>query len=111
MHSRADFRAYLERNRDGSVETLEDFLPFFKAAKFSLQWLPEVDNMVRVRAVEIRTRHTHGETARAGQVGGLNLAFRIDAGESDQDSAVKLMEAEQSERVNFLCTQSPYCLY
>merc|ERR1719316_644707 len=77
----------------------------------SLWWLPEVNNMCRIRAVEIRTSWAHFETAKAGQAGGLNLAFRIDAGESEADSAVKLMEAmkgEKKEFVNFIAVPSPW---
>lgn len=100
-----------EARREGSDITLEEFMPFFEATKLSFWWLPEVNSMCRIRAAELGTRETKGEAVRAGKAGGLNLAFKPDPHESEQDSAVKLIEArkgEMKEQVNFIVMPSPY---
>ncbi|CAE8637411.1 unnamed protein product [Polarella glacialis] len=77
---------------------LETFVPFFQAAKLSLWWLPDVNNMCRIRALEARTRSSAGERVVAGLDGV--------GGESD----LKLMEAgkgEKNENVNFIAVPSP----
>eukprot|EP00439_Symbiodinium_sp_Y106_P040590 s3070_g4.t8 len=71
VNSRADARL------DGK-SGLDQFVPFFKAAKLSLWWLPDVNNMCRIRALEARTRSSAGEKVVAGRPGGFNLAFEID---------------------------------
>jgi len=90
---------------------LEQFVPFFKAAKMSLWWLPEVNNMCRIRALEARTRSSAGEKVVAGRPGGLNMGFRISIeGQGSTDSDVILMEAgkgEKNEMVNFIVVPSP----
>eukprot|EP00927_Polykrikos_kofoidii_P032244 TRINITY_DN27530_c0_g1_i1.p1 TRINITY_DN27530_c0_g1~~TRINITY_DN27530_c0_g1_i1.p1 ORF type:complete len:1263 (+),score=214.78 TRINITY_DN27530_c0_g1_i1:33-3791(+) len=90
---------------------LEQFVPFFKAAKLSLWWLPEVNNMCRIRALEAATRSSAGEKVVAGRPGGLNLGFVIDVDHpSGQASDVKLMDAgkgERNENVNFIVVPSP----
>lgn len=100
----------MEAKRKGSDVTLEDFLPFFKPTKLSFWWLPEGNDMCRIRAVEISTDVFFGTPIKAGQAGGLNLAFNVLDSESDVDSAVKLMEArrgEKKEHVNFSVLPSP----
>jgi len=97
------------RSRESDL-TLEDFLPFFKATKLSMWWLPEGDSQCRIRAVEISTDIFFGTPIKVGQAGGLNFALRIDPGESNVDSSVKLMEAkrgEKRENVNFKVLPSP----
>merc|ERR1712190_177016 len=98
------------RNRDNDDVSLDDFIPFFKATKLSMWWLPEGESMCRIRAVEVSTDMFFGAPIKVGQAGGLNLAFRVDPGESEADSSVKLMEAKRGERkenVNFRVLPSP----
>eukprot|EP00913_Durusdinium_trenchii_P014823 g13900.t1 len=98
--SRADARL------DGK-SGLDQFVPFFRAAKLSLWWLPDVNNMCRIRALEARTRSSAGEKVVAGRPGGFNLGFEIEVG---RDSDLKLMEAgkgELNENVNFIVVSSP----
>jgi len=89
---------------------LEQFVPFFKAAKLSLWWLPDVNNMCRIRALEARTRSSAGERVVAGRPGGFNLGFYINLDGSQQEADVTLMEAgkgEKNELVNFVVVPSP----
>lgn len=115
MHGRGGPQCFVqsraEARRAGNDITLEEFMPFFEATKLSFWWLPEVNSMCRIRAMEMASRGGKGETVKAGQAGGLNLAFRIDQGESPTDSSVKLMEArrgEKKEMVNFVVLPSPH---
>jgi len=103
VNSRADSK---QEGKSG----LEQFVPFFKAAKLSLWWLPEVNNMCRIRALEARTRSSAGEKVVAGRPGGLNLGFRIDLDGTGADSDLIMMEAgkgEKNEMVNFVVVPSP----
>ncbi|CAJ1365924.1 unnamed protein product [Effrenium voratum] len=100
VNSRADARL------DGKGG-LDQFVPFFRAAKLSLWWLPDVNNMCRIRALEARTRSSAGEKVVAGRPGGFNLGFEIEVG---RDSDLKLMEAgkgELNDNVNFIVVSSP----
>lgn len=95
----------------GNERGQEDFAPFFNATKLSYWWLPGAGNMVRIRADGISTDEFFGTPLKLGQAGGLNFAWRIDEGESEADSAVKLMEAARghlNEVVNFNVFPSPY---
>jgi len=104
VNSRADARS---EGKSG----LEQFVPFFKAAKLSLWWLPEVNNMCRIRSLEARTRSSAGEKVVAGRPGGLNLGFEIELDNMGRtDSDLRLMEAGKGERnecVNFIVVPSP----
>eukprot|EP00928_Gymnodinium_smaydae_P000041 TRINITY_DN1001_c0_g2_i1.p1 TRINITY_DN1001_c0_g2~~TRINITY_DN1001_c0_g2_i1.p1 ORF type:complete len:942 (+),score=260.03 TRINITY_DN1001_c0_g2_i1:132-2957(+) len=100
-------RAMVHSRRDAKA----DFQSFFVDCKYSLWWLPEVNNMCRVRVVGSRGR---GEElgATTGVAGGLNLAF--DLGEQGQrpatDSEITLLEARKGQRtwnVNFIAVSSP----
>ncbi|CAE7487174.1 Parp12 [Symbiodinium natans] len=100
--SRADARL------DGK-SGLDQFVPFFRAAKLSLWWLPDVNNMCRIRALEARTRSSAGEKVVAGRPGGFNLAFEIDVNDA-RESDLRLVEAgkgEKNENVNFIVISSP----
>eukprot|EP00439_Symbiodinium_sp_Y106_P040556 s3070_g4.t6 len=102
VNSRADARL------DGK-SGLDQFVPFFKAAKLSLWWLPDVNNMCRIRALEARTRSSAGEKVVAGRPGGFNLAFEIDVNDH-RESDLRLVEAgkgEKNENVNFIVISSP----
>jgi len=101
VHSRSD------ATTDGR---LAQFDQFFQACKLSLWWLPQVKNMCRIRAMEVRTRSTRGEAVVAGRAGGMNLGFNIDL-KSMTDSGVILMDArkgEKDEHVNFIVQPSPW---
>lgn len=95
VHSRADAREV-------------EFQAFFEDTKWSLWWLPEVNNMCRVRALGSKAR---GEKmgAAAGLCGGLNLSFYIDP-MHPTDSEVGLEDARKGEKVdkvNFIAVTSP----
>jgi len=103
VHSRADAR--LE-----GMSGLEQFVPFFKACKLSIWWLPTVNNMCRVRALEARTRSTKGAPVGAGMAGGLNLGFDLGTDDALWDSGLQLVDArkgEKNEQVNFIVEPSP----
>jgi len=84
---------------DGDTRDL-DFNEFFQAAKFSLWWLPEVNNMCRLRAQE---------SAGRGVEGGLNLNFMI-GGEkgSGAGSDVTLGPGQEPRTTNLLVIASPF---
>eukprot|EP00931_Biecheleriopsis_adriatica_P071042 TRINITY_DN4489_c0_g1_i1.p1 TRINITY_DN4489_c0_g1~~TRINITY_DN4489_c0_g1_i1.p1 ORF type:complete len:1421 (+),score=382.29 TRINITY_DN4489_c0_g1_i1:385-4263(+) len=89
---------------------LDQFVPFFKAAKLSLWWLPDVNNMCRIRALEARTRSSAGEKVVSGRPGGFNLGFTINLDAGGRESDLRLMEAgkgELNENVNFIVIPSP----
>lgn len=84
------------------------FQNFFDDTKWSLWWLPEINNMCRVRALGSRA---YGERmgVAAGLAGGLNLSFCIDPN-NPVDSEVTLEDARKGEkvdRVNFVAIPSP----
>jgi len=98
-------RLFVHSRRDAG-ET--DFQSFFEDTKWSLWWLPEVNNMCRIRALGSKAR---GEKmgAAAGLAGGLNLSFFIDP-ENPTDSIVTLEDArkgEKMDKVNFIAVTSP----
>eukprot|EP00913_Durusdinium_trenchii_P012136 g11398.t2 len=80
---------------------------FFQAAKFSLWWLPEVNNMCRLRA---------RETAGQGMEGGINVSFQFEAGQEEDDtveSACELSEDQdwphqEPKRCNLIVSASPF---
>lgn len=85
-----------------------DFQAFFDDTKWSLWWLPEVNNMCRVRALGSKARGEKMGVA-AGLCGGLNLSFYIDP-LSPTDSEVRLEDARKGEKVdkvNFIAVTSP----
>ncbi|CAK9015938.1 unnamed protein product [Durusdinium trenchii] len=78
------------------------FQEFFQAAKFSLWWLPEVNNMCRLRA---------RETAGQGMEGGINVSFQFEAGQEEDDtveSACELSEDQDMKRCNLIVSASPF---
>lgn len=82
------------------------FDEFFQDAKFSLWWLPEVNNMCRVRTLGSKTREDK-RAAAAGLAGGLNLSFRVHA---DTESEVLLAPAgkgKKSVNVDVIAKESP----
>lgn len=88
-------------------EAVTDFQSFFQEAKFSLWWLPEINNMCRIRALGSRARGDE-MGAVAGVAGGLNLA--VDLIEGVSESEITLLEAkkgQRNERVNFITVASP----
>jgi len=78
------------------------FQEFFQAAKFSLWWLPEVNNMCRLRA---------RETAGQGMEGGINVSFSFEAGQEEDDSiesACELSADQDMKRCNLIVSASPF---
>lgn len=85
-----------------------EFQGFFDDTKWSLWWLPEVNNMCRVRALGSKAKGEKMGVA-AGLCGGLNLSFFIDS-MNPTDSEVRLDDARKGEkvdRVNFIAVTSP----
>eukprot|EP00930_Biecheleria_cincta_P037969 TRINITY_DN26096_c0_g1_i1.p1 TRINITY_DN26096_c0_g1~~TRINITY_DN26096_c0_g1_i1.p1 ORF type:complete len:1079 (-),score=234.02 TRINITY_DN26096_c0_g1_i1:144-3380(-) len=78
------------------------FQEFFQAAKFSLWWLPEVNNMCRLRP---------RETAGQGMDGGNNLCFDFRPGDEEEPTAeasCKLREDQDSKKCNLIVSASPF---
>mmetsp|Transcript_9136 Transcript_9136/g.20336 ORF Transcript_9136/g.20336 Transcript_9136/m.20336 type:complete len:908 (-) Transcript_9136:34-2757(-) len=98
-------RLFVQSRRDARDVT---FQAFFEDTKWSLWWLPEINNMCRVRALGSRARGEKTGVA-AGLCGGLNLSFYIDP-MNPRESEVCLEEANKGEKVdkvNFLAVPSP----
>eukprot|EP00442_Polarella_glacialis_P027304 CAMPEP_0115150454 /NCGR_PEP_ID=MMETSP0227-20121206/65056_1 /TAXON_ID=89957 /ORGANISM="Polarella glacialis, Strain CCMP 1383" /LENGTH=411 /DNA_ID=CAMNT_0002560837 /DNA_START=66 /DNA_END=1298 /DNA_ORIENTATION=+ len=93
----ANTRLFVHSRRDAAAADVE-FQAFFEDTKWSLWWLPDVNNMCRVRALGSKAR---GEKmgAAAGLCGGLNLSFFIDPA-SPTDSEVCLEDARKGEKVD-----------
>lgn len=88
------------------VQSREDvpglgFQEFFQQARFSLWWLPEVNNMCRLRA---------RDSAGQGVDGGLNLNFSFQAEPSDTqaEGEVSLSSLQEMKRANLMVNASPY---
>eukprot|EP00933_Yihiella_yeosuensis_P080850 TRINITY_DN94365_c0_g1_i1.p1 TRINITY_DN94365_c0_g1~~TRINITY_DN94365_c0_g1_i1.p1 ORF type:complete len:443 (-),score=88.35 TRINITY_DN94365_c0_g1_i1:40-1254(-) len=89
------------------VQSREDavgvgFQDFFQAAKFSLWWLPEVNNMCRLRA---------RESAASGVDGGMNVTFNFEVGQEEDDTVetgVQLAPSQDMRKCNLIVTASPF---
>lgn len=85
---------------------------FFQETKMSLWWVPEVNNMCRIRALGSRA-HGDKKQIKSGLAGGLNLAFKLPTaakGPQIVHSDVTLAAAqkgEKSDNVNFVTKVSP----
>lgn len=77
-------------------DTKTEFYDFFQDAKFSLWWLPEVNNMCRLRPTS---------SAGVGQDGGLNFNFALHR--TVQASEVTLSPTAMPESANVLAVASP----
>eukprot|EP00927_Polykrikos_kofoidii_P061318 TRINITY_DN56162_c0_g1_i1.p1 TRINITY_DN56162_c0_g1~~TRINITY_DN56162_c0_g1_i1.p1 ORF type:complete len:978 (+),score=193.32 TRINITY_DN56162_c0_g1_i1:99-3032(+) len=91
----------------GDVRT--DFQTFFKGTKFSLWWLPDVNNMCRVRSHGSKTKHDKKAVA-AGLAGGLNLTFNVNREDLPGESEVTLSIAnkgQKKDKVNLIAKVSP----
>ncbi|CAE7233683.1 Dnajb8 [Symbiodinium natans] len=78
------------------------FQEFFQAAKFSLWWLPEVNNMCRLRA---------RETAGQGMEGGINVSFQFQPGQEEDEAAESgcdLSADQEMKRCNLIVSASPF---
>ncbi|CAE7253824.1 KIN14N [Symbiodinium sp. CCMP2456] len=98
-------RLFVQRRKD---DPDVEFKAFFEDTKWSLWWLPEVNNMCRVRALGSKAAGEKMGVA-AGLCGGLNLSFFIDPA-SPTDSEVGLEDARKGEKVdkvNFVAVTSP----
>jgi len=76
------------------------FKDFFQAAKFTLWWLPEVNNMCRVRA---------RASAAQGVDGGLNFSFEFEGSQADAVEAdITLSASQDMRRANLIAMASPF---
>jgi len=78
------------------------FQDFFQAAKFSLCWLPEVNNMCRLRA---------RETAGQGMEGGTNVSFSFQPGQEEDETAESVCDLsadQEMKRCNLIVSASPF---
>eukprot|EP00931_Biecheleriopsis_adriatica_P019735 TRINITY_DN13374_c0_g2_i1.p1 TRINITY_DN13374_c0_g2~~TRINITY_DN13374_c0_g2_i1.p1 ORF type:complete len:1073 (+),score=270.19 TRINITY_DN13374_c0_g2_i1:86-3304(+) len=78
------------------------FQEFFQAAKFSLWWLPEVNNMCRLRAKD---------TAGQGMDGGSNVSFNFRPGDEEEETAETkcVLDADQEmKKCNLIVSASPF---
>mmetsp|Transcript_64990 Transcript_64990/g.171976 ORF Transcript_64990/g.171976 Transcript_64990/m.171976 type:complete len:877 (-) Transcript_64990:253-2883(-) len=85
-----------------------DFNTFFQDAKMSLWWLPEENNLCRIRVLGSRAK-IDKRNVRSGLAGGLNMAFKLGA-QGTSESQVCLRQAgkgEKSDSVNFIAVCSP----
>ncbi|CAJ1359112.1 unnamed protein product [Effrenium voratum] len=90
----------LVQSRDEAIGVA--FQEFFQAAKFSLWWLPEVNNMCRLRA---------RESAGQGMEGGLNVSFQFQAGQEEDENAESvcgLLADQDMKRCNLIVEASPF---
>lgn len=93
----------MECRQDSSA----DFEEFFQSTKLSLWWLPEVNNLCRIRSLGSKARGDKRSVA-GGIAGGLNLGFKFARDKAEAD--VKLLEAkkgQKNEAVNFFVRASP----
>eukprot|EP00929_Paragymnodinium_shiwhaense_P068744 TRINITY_DN34633_c0_g1_i1.p1 TRINITY_DN34633_c0_g1~~TRINITY_DN34633_c0_g1_i1.p1 ORF type:complete len:990 (+),score=253.19 TRINITY_DN34633_c0_g1_i1:57-2972(+) len=99
-------RVTVQCRRDVKVE----FQQFFKGTKFSLWWLPEVNNMCRIRCHGLKARADKKAT-RAGLAGGMNIEFNVSKTEESGESEVNLGVAnkgQKNDKVNFVVKSSPF---
>jgi len=82
------------------------FKEFFETAKFSLWWVPEVNNMCRVRALGSKADGDR-RGAGAGLAGGLNLSFRTAANTESEVILGAARKGKRSENVDFIIKESP----
>lgn len=85
-----------------------DFLSFFEKTKFNLYWLPEVNNMCRIRPAA---------TAQVGHAGGLNLTFLLNPDETAQkpggpapkysESELHVTANQVSHQISYIAVPSP----
>ncbi|CAE8725615.1 unnamed protein product, partial [Polarella glacialis] len=90
-----------------------DFQNFFSGTKLAIWWLPEVNNMCRIRGLGSKARGDR-KGAAAGTAGGLNLSFDSHAAKKGaaEGIEVKLTPANKGQKadsVNFVCKASPTC--
>lgn len=77
-----------------------DFKTFFQLSKFSLWWLPEVNNMCRLRVQE---------SASQGVGGGLNFNFMLEGKTQGVPDADVVLSANQDPRyANLVAVASPF---
>ncbi|CAE7189460.1 dnaJ [Symbiodinium sp. CCMP2456] len=90
-----------------------DFKTFFTGTKLALWWLPEVNNMCRIRGLGSKARGDKRGAA-AGRAGGLNIAFDPQKAKTAgaAGSEVRLAPANKGQKVdsvNFVTKASPIC--
>mmetsp|Transcript_2988 Transcript_2988/g.6604 ORF Transcript_2988/g.6604 Transcript_2988/m.6604 type:complete len:892 (-) Transcript_2988:68-2743(-) len=104
------FVRYLSTEKRVYAHTREDvdvaFDDFFKSTKLSLWWVPEVNNMCRVRALGTRARGEKRSVA-AGVAGGLNFSFRVKEGFESEVRLAAAPKGKRADNVNFIIKASP----
>lgn len=90
-----------------------NFQSFFGSTKLALWWLPEVNNMCRIRKLGSKARGDKRGAA-AGRAGGLNMAFDPQKAKKAgaEGSEVRMAPAnkgQKAESVNFVTKASPTC--
>jgi len=90
-----------------------NFQAFFASTKLALWWLPEVNNMCRIRKMGSKARGDKRGAA-AGRAGGLNMAFDPHKAKNAgaEGSEVRMAPAnkgQKAESVNFVTKASPTC--
>merc|ERR1719336_3777518 len=91
-------RGLYVQGRDEAPET--SFADFFQTARFSLWWLPEVNNMCRLRVQQ---------SAAQGVDGGLNLNFECLGDKAEANESEIILDACQDVRkANLIAEASPF---
>eukprot|EP00930_Biecheleria_cincta_P097389 TRINITY_DN89102_c0_g1_i1.p1 TRINITY_DN89102_c0_g1~~TRINITY_DN89102_c0_g1_i1.p1 ORF type:complete len:817 (+),score=187.59 TRINITY_DN89102_c0_g1_i1:31-2481(+) len=90
-----------------------DFGSFFGSTKLALWWLPEVNNMCRIRALGSKARGDK-KAAAAGRAGGLNLVFdpnkvKTAGAEGSELRMAPANKGQKTDSVDFVTKPSPTC--
>ncbi|CAJ1343909.1 unnamed protein product [Effrenium voratum] len=90
-----------------------NFQSFFLGSKFALWWLPEVNNMCRIRSLGSKARGDK-RAAAAGRAGGLNMAFdphkaKTAGAAGGEVRMVPANKGQKADSVNFVTKASPIC--
>ncbi|CAJ1402292.1 unnamed protein product [Effrenium voratum] len=90
-----------------------NFQSFFLGSKFALWWLPEVNNMCRIRSLGSKARGDK-RAAAAGRAGGLNMAFdphkaKTAGAAGGEVRMAPANKGQKADSVNFVTKASPIC--
>ncbi|CAK9025613.1 unnamed protein product [Durusdinium trenchii] len=90
-----------------------NFQSFFASTKLALWWLPEVNNMCRIRKLGSKARGDKRGAA-AGRAGGLNMAFdpqkaKTAGAEGSEVRMAPANKGQKADSVNFVTKASPTC--
>mmetsp|Transcript_15432 Transcript_15432/g.35232 ORF Transcript_15432/g.35232 Transcript_15432/m.35232 type:complete len:891 (+) Transcript_15432:87-2759(+) len=104
------FLRYTESDKKVHAQNREDvfvaYEDFFKLTKLSLWWVPEVNNMCRIRALGVKARGDK-RVAVAGIAGGLNFSFRVKEGFESEVRLAAAPKGKRADNVNFIMKSSP----